>query len=85
MATNKVSFLHDRAMSVHHRAYEIYKENGEDGYNAFCHYMQILAKRDNDQELTLKITCQQIWNTAKQAIKAGMSKHQAFPLTGDKS
>ena len=73
-------FLHDRAMSLHHRAYEHLQEGKT--YERFCSYMKALAERDNDQELKLEITTQQIWNTAKTAIDAGMTKHQAFPLTG---
>ena len=72
-------FLHDRAMSLHHRAYEFIVE-GED-FEEFCKHLKILAKRDNDKELEQEFTCQQIWDTAMLAYKSGMSKHQAFPLS----
>ena len=73
--------LHDRAMSVHHRAYEFITAG--QSYNSFCTYLSALAERDDDPELKQEFTCQQIWDTAQQAKDAGMAKRQAFPLTAD--
>jgi hypothetical protein len=73
---------HDRAMSLHHRAYDLW-ESGDAGYSLFCSLLATLADRDNDPELRKECTTQQIWNTAGEARRAGMEKRVAFPLMGD--
>lgn len=75
------AFLHDRVMSLHHRAYEHIREGAT--YNQFCAYLLALAIRDTDPELKLETTTRKIWNTAQLAVDAGMAKRQAFPLSAD--
>lgn len=75
-------FQFDRAMSLHHRAYEYaVAASPKDGYEEFCRLCSHLAHRDDDPELLLESTTSQIWKTANAAIDAGMSKEEAFPLT----
>ena len=73
------AFMVDRVMSLHHRAFD-YIQAGNT-YGAFCDYLILLADRDNDTSLKEETTTKQIWDTALAAIEAGMTKHQAFPLT----
>lgn len=75
------AFIIDRVMSLHHRAFD-YIQAGNT-YGAFCDYLLLLAARDNDEQLKQETTTKQIWDTAAAAIAAGMTKHQAFPLTAE--
>lgn len=79
MTEHSWAWLRDRAMSVHHRAYEHIQEGLP--YWRFCEYLLALAERDDDPELMRETTTQQIWDTALAAYTAGMQKRQAFPLS----
>jgi hypothetical protein len=78
--TKNEAFMHDRAMGMHRKAYDLIRELGDtrEAREAFERYGHAIKERDGFFPFD---AADLMWSNAKAALDGGMTKELAFPFS----